>query len=331
MSIGEIVILVTLLLSSLIIIIILVLNRRSDENDTRMIRDQFFRISYDNEFSQYKRLNEIDSRYSLRMNDVLRIEAKTIRNVLKEEIIEFINRDVLDLKCLDLNSQKPEVAQNNPDFIIRELSHSLFTPLSQIEAATISLPNSVNDENTNSDIVSSIRSIRTSVAICKAILYAFREQISTSGNVMGWSIPSLKEMIRSAVMVYCERYHKQLDIQIKIYEIETGYSSNFLTAILMPLLENAVEASPPHSIIFVKSKLRENFYILEITNDFSDQVVPENLYQSGISTKDGHEGIGLTVVQHLLAIRKNATLTHSIKGQKITFRISLPMRGENEN
>jgi signal transduction histidine kinase len=340
------------LIGNIYIIFLLILYRRDTKRKETIVFNELFRMRYDNEFSRirrekendylsfpieyenefprFRRKNESDFSDFPKAYDSLRSEIKNLRFVLAEDLGEIVDRQIIELRNIE-KTQVAEISQSNPDFLIRELSHSLFTPLSQIEAATISLPAKIPEECNNLDIESSLHSIRTSVAICKSVLSAFREQISTSSTTVGWSVPSLSEMIRSAVLVYCEKFHKNIDVIISISEIEIGYSNNFLTAIMMPLLENAVEASPPNSNILVNSELKGNSYIIEITNKLIHQPISDQLYQSGFTTKDGHEGIGLTVVQHLLAIRKGATLTHLIKGKKITFAISLPVRVENEN
>src|ERR1022692_138509 len=100
----------------------------------------------------------------------------------------------------ELASQEEHVA------FIRELAHSLNTPLSQIEAAALLLQEAPKQESTATASSRSPASrIYQSAEICKAFLSAFMQITKVASQTSKWNPKSLEESLAAAAELYAER------------------------------------------------------------------------------------------------------------------------------
>jgi sensor histidine kinase regulating citrate/malate metabolism len=47
------------------------------------------------------------------------------------------------------------------------------------------------------------------------------------------------------------------------------------------------------------------------------------IYDEGFTTKNNHDGLGFSIVKHLLTSQAGSSITHKIDGKTITFTITL--------
>lgn len=94
---------------------------------------------------------------------------------------------------------------------------------------------------------------------------------------------------------------------------------------MLPLLENAIDASPPQSTIDIKYHQNNGMAAIMITNVAT--VIPAaEILQNGFTTKPGHDGLGLTIVKHLLSTLTDANLLFDVDARtnEVTFTVNLP-------
>jgi K+-sensing histidine kinase KdpD len=210
--------------------------------------------------------------------------------------------------------------------LIREISHSLNTPLSQMEAALLTIRAEMRQSDPQG-LAPRLQSIQASLDICKSIIASFRELVLATKGSTAWSPQSLKQAIAAGMSVYARQSQNNISIQNELPDEILGYSNNYLVALLIPLIENAVDEALPNSTILVTSCKTNGSRTLEVSSSPIQLPLSNDIYTDGFTTKAGHSGTGLTIVQHLLSAYPSATLTHVIKDSRVTFLVSLEDRG----
>jgi signal transduction histidine kinase len=234
-------------------------------------------------------------------------DAEQLRLLIRyvEEQIPRIIGETFDLK------QKEEP-------LVRELAHSLNTPLAQMEATILSAdPNGAGQER-----------MIAGLEICKAFLSAFRQVATLARDTQGWEPESIGGALRSAVQVYAANVSNPINFSFSVPDGLPGYGKNYVVALLLPLLENAVEASPKGGAVAVTTRYGPEVYAIDVSNETNHgTVLPKDIYLPMWSSKVDHEGLGLATVRNLLAAQSGADISHSLTDDGVvTFTVSLPRK-----
>ncbi|WP_310727533.1 GHKL domain-containing protein [Streptomyces sp. N2A] len=215
--------------------------------------------------------------------------------------------------------QRGSLSENHS--LLGELAHSLKTPLAHIE---VTARGWVKSSSTASE-VEEIHDVLSSVELCKASLAAFRELGSVASVADSWSPSSLRESTQGAISVYSARTGKHLTVENDLPESIPEYSNSYLLAVALPLLENAIEASPngePLRLSFDREA--GNRVAISIENTVDVPVDKEKLYTAGMTSKPGHDGLGVATVEDLIKAYENAELSdHSYDG-RFVMTVYLP-------
>ncbi|SLK12041.1 sensor histidine kinase [Arthrobacter sp. P2b] len=222
------------------------------------------------------------------------------------------------------NSRRPTTSEDSQS-VVGEIAHSLNTPLSQIEAATLVLVDSSRVEGV-SDIesIQSLNRILSSIEICKVFIGAYSELSKVAARSKEWTSQFLSEAVSKSGIVYQAR-----DGQLTYEGPDEvpGYSNTFILATMLPLIENAVEASrdlpPDESAISVRCRESLGWLHLTVTNSLGGNDLDDSIYNAGHSTKPDHQGLGLSAVRRLVTAH-SGTISHEVRGDQVTFQIKLP-------
>lgn len=209
--------------------------------------------------------------------------------------------------------------------LIREIAHSLNTPLSQIEASAEILFSTTSDVDKNHKTIGAITS---SVNLCKAFIAAYRQMILVTSYRGGWEPKSINESLRSACEIYSESVNANLQIVVDMPEEISGYSNNYIVAILLPLIENAAEAAIQNTKLSVVLKHEDGNIIITVTNFTHNVPLSKDIFISEFTTKNGHQGLGLSTVTTLLAHMEGASIDYKEQGEEVIFELKL--RGANK-
>jgi signal transduction histidine kinase len=200
--------------------------------------------------------------------------------------------------------------------LVRELTHSLNTPLAHLEASLISLPPSPKTTT-----------MLASVRVCKSYMAAFRRVATLARDAEAWQPESLGSMLKQAADLYRVQLGADVAFSIDLPSTIPGYGNNAVLAILLTLLENAIEETPAGSTISVSASMDGETWLLEITNDLHPgHTLDEDIYQRNVTTKPGHEGLGLDAVRNILATQAGTDLSHRCTDDRVTFIVRLPGR-----
>ncbi|WP_155290326.1 sensor histidine kinase [Rhodococcoides fascians] len=206
--------------------------------------------------------------------------------------------------------------RSESQLVVRQIAHSLKTPLSQIEVAMELLRSSSAFSNEDAQAINRARS---SVAICQAFIQAFRQVVLAETGISEDGDESLGTILESTLSSIEPR--PVINIPNKI----PGYTHAFVLAVLMPLLDNATEATDSGTAVHLECESNDEHHTLNVVNH-SATVPPEDCYAVGVSTKPGHDGVGLAVAKRLVSSEPEGSLEHSVQGRKITFTVSLPVK-----
>jgi len=208
--------------------------------------------------------------------------------------------------------------------LMRELSHSLSTPLSQVRSlARTILPTLPGLEpTTKQSAEAALAQIITHAEVCLSFIRAFRALVAFDRDGVLTS-GSLCDAIREATQVYAQRSDATTPLTVELPASIEGYGNDYLLAVLLPLIENAVEASPPRAPVIITCAETDTGTRVIMTNH-STTSLPPDVSEAGVTTKKGHEGLGLFTVSHLLSVHAGAALALHMEGSLVTTEVPLP-------
>ena len=137
---------------------------------------------------------------------------------------------------------------------------------------------------------------------------------------------SLQEALHSAGEVYSARIGKSPKLNVDLPASIDGYSNNYVAALLLPILENAIESSKPGTSVNVEFREGPDQINLTVVNEPEEEPGGDEIYELGHTTKQGHDGTGLSSVRYLLNGHRGSAVRHEYVSPHATFSISLPRR-----
>lgn len=138
--------------------------------------------------------------------------------------------------------------------------------------------------------------------------------------------PFLAALFRSKI-AYADSQGVALSIKTNTSLNEIKNDSFDLTRICGNLLDNAIEAvieSESEKVVFVEINQRESFNIFQFKNRCTlarDDI--NSIYMQGYTTKEGHSGLGLSIVQELVK-KHNGQFRTDCQDGFITITVKLP-------
>ncbi len=214
--------------------------------------------------------------------------------------------------------------------LVREMSHTLLTPLSRIDAiskllgATIETP----------DIVKPLRSIQAAVSICVLYLQAFRALSHLSVQSSAQGVP-FAQALHSAASLYSEAANKSVEFQINAPSRINGVPEYLLLASILPLVENAIDAVTTGGAVAIEITEEPSLVTAKVANLITGDLPEKNLFEDGYTTKIEpivgqqtrlHEGLGLGIARNLVQSIPGGTVNYRLRQGEIVFTISIPVR-----
>ena len=262
-------------------------------------------------------INQLESRIA---NIIKAKEAKdknSNTNELTTNEIHNLNNKIDDIrKVLFLLGDKM-YDKTTADFnLIRDLNHFFATPFATIEANIELLKNTKGINNSH------LEKISNSIQLCKCIIETYRECLSFSDNHDN-VISSLKQTIECAFSTYTERNNKNLKslTTTNIPDKFLSYNNHYLISIILPLLENAIQAAPNNTEIEIVFDSKN--CTIRISNLCEKVPSLKDLKTQGYSSKENHQGTGIMIVQSLLSLKNRGILESDIENDKVIQTIKL--------
>ena len=204
--------------------------------------------------------------------------------------------------------------------IIAELAHALRTPLSAIryQADSMALSNADNQE-----VVSQGHNIIRFAYLCETILLTFRQLVETERQVQNLPVGTLQEMLTDLYQALRASEH---NINLHIIQFPPklpGYENSYLTTLLLPLMENAIEASGDQSHIYLEWSENDQSYTITMRNRVNKSA-PQVFPPAGVSTKHDGPALGLETARRLAAMQRGGRIETSATNGMASVRVVLP-------
>ncbi|MDI5979610.1 sensor histidine kinase [Amycolatopsis magusensis] len=218
---------------------------------------------------------------------------------------------------------KSTVDSQEMEKTISEISHSLNTPLQHIELTLTYLKD-------HSDVINAsktrLQGALDSIDICRAVMSAYRELWSIAAVGSGWDIGNLKKSILCIASSLQTQEGKLVHITVDCPPRVPGYGNYYVTALVLPLLQNAIEVSPSEEEVLFRLWQNGSSVELEISNAVTQRPDLEAMKTAGYTSKDKDSpGIGLSSVRTLLS-RHHGVLEFNVDSGRISATVSLPGR-----
>ena len=225
-----------------------------------------------------------------------------------------------------LNSKLGTIDFNNQNIanpiLIKEITHFIATPLATIESTCDLIQTLLSDKNKDKNRLNQYLSrIKSSVSICKGILSTYREIFLSTTST---DSTSLSTIISESFNVY--KGSKNVKLKIDVKEKYDGIGNYYILSTILPILANAVRASKENTEI----EVLELDGVISISNTYAEDIDISNLEKDGFSTKEGHRGMGLYTVRHLLSSRNGMNLKVYKKEDRIVFEIPIIKNNNDE-
>ena len=166
---------------------------------------------------------------------------------------------------------------------------------------------------------------------CRQYVAALEEDFSRMNAVLPIQDPAISAMIHNfQTLAAREGIQLRIDVETDLVQIATNvYETN---KILSNLLQNAIDETAAHREksygIDLTVLKRGEYCVIRVSNQLEDRrMTAEELgriYQQGYTTKQGHEGVGLSSIR-LLAARYHGTVYTQLEGSVIHFVAKIPI------
>jgi signal transduction histidine kinase len=249
-----------------------------------------------------------------------------IRDAVKEVTSSVLNEIKSEVKTSEIeNVSNDSLSFEGRQSLIREISHALYTPLSRIDA----IATNVLATKPGAEISEKMNKAKSAVDICNTYLTAYRNLIHISDKSPYWRPDSLKEAIAASAAVYADQLEKNLDIKVIAPDVTERVSNVYLLALLLPIIENAIEASANNDSISICVTAEEGNLRGDVSNRIHAQFPGDDVFRPGFTTKEGgHDGLGLTIVLSLLSAFSGGSVVYQIDDNSVMFSIRLPAATE---
>jgi signal transduction histidine kinase len=164
-----------------------------------------------------------------------------------------------------------------------------------------------------------------SLADIAELLESFRRLLSTGPTPRP---TKLDDVVRRTLSVHGRVLPKRIKLETKLDATPAvPLDAEAVRQILHRLLANAVEAIPEEGTVRVLTRADKQAVslIVEDTGPGVSPALEPRLFELFATTKEGHEGIGLTLAKHLAEVQ-GGVLTHERPARGARFIVSFPLR-----
>ncbi|GGS54445.1 ATP-binding protein [Actinokineospora fastidiosa] len=208
--------------------------------------------------------------------------------------------------------------------IVAELNHALQTPLRGLGYAVRNLEN-LPDEVLIEERAKRLADMAAMLDSCTAALATFRGLVTTVA-----SVPSRQPSLNEAVRAFGDSIPSPNDEPIAINIVGLpdrvdGFSNHYLLTMLQPLVENAIEGCVPGGTVEITCIDHGDAVEFTVFNPVDRPVDQDVLFAPRRTTKDGHQGLGVSIVSRLAEFERG-DLTADTTDTGVRMRVVLPRR-----
>ncbi len=215
-------------------------------------------------------------------------------------VVFFVNKIQKDLEdhlktvsALEIEKTKSEKLASLAT-LAAGAAHEFSTPLATIAIASGEMLDTMEDEETNPELISDTKLIRTQVERCREILY---QMSADAGEHLAEALRdfTIEELFSEVLALFPEDKLRQIRVECELKQFSIRMPFRTLKRIIRGLIKNALDASGPDHPVFVSCKKDEGFLQIKI-RDLGTGMDKETLSRAiepFFTTKDIGKGLGL--------------------------------------
>lgn len=214
--------------------------------------------------------------------------------------------------------------------LLDQVAHMLRTPLTMLRAEVgntrldmAELADDVAEED-RGRISARLDQLERRAVACDAALAVFQDIAERRTDIRSHQFDSLPDMVAGLHSMVGQNTGTSTTLAAELPERASGVSTDRLAVILMPLLENAVEACGDGDTVAVGLTEGDNSVELLVSNPVTGEVDEAALLTTGVTTKQGHQGLGVASARTVAAMTPGGTLDAEVKQDSVTVRVRLP-------
>lgn len=203
------------------------------------------------------------------------------------------------------------------------IAHDLKTPLVTIGGLARQLSRKISPETLEGEKVMIIQQQtgRLEQLVMDMLFFAKPIQLAPEPNNLCYLLAKARETISETAL------HNKVDIILPKKESCTCHvDSEKMLLVLINLLTNAVEASPPHEVVSVSLRHYEKKMCIDISDNGTGipEAIREEIFEPFITGKKKGTGLGLTICRKIIEAHSGNLSCCNNPGGGTTFSISLP-------
>lgn len=259
--------------------------------------------------------------YLLRKNiNLSNRQYQEISDKLNQILISDANNKGEDSTIENNVKETSDYAQS----IVREINHCVKTPLMTVKFA---VKNILNSEGVTDLQKEKLETINSNISMIESIINGYRQLVVFSNENIYDNITTHISTVAKAIN---QQYSKSVKLNIKDFvNPDIAYGNNIITIMLLPLIHNALEASPVDGTITVKCVEKNKFYTINVENYCESPITIDNLNQDGFTTKE-KGGEGLRSVRRIsAALGFEFSIKSYEDGNKVVAILKIPKKVED--
>lgn len=272
--------------------------------------------------------------YESRLFEEYYIMLKKNINIRNAEY-DKINKKLDKLLTVDFSKQiektkdEPKLKVESSEYaqsVVREINHCVKTPMLAVKYAIKNLL--INEDELTDKQKEKLETINCNLSTIESIINGYRRLVVFSGdNFPDKIVPH----ILTAINALNQQHNKNIKINIKNFvEPNITHGSNIITIMLLPLVNNAYEASPENETVIVECLEKGEEYIIRIENKCESKIVADNLSRDGFTTKE-KGGEGLRSVRRISSsLNFDFSINSYESGRKVVATLKIPTNKEND-
>jgi two-component system sensor histidine kinase HydH len=207
---------------------------------------------------------------------------------------------------------------------VSEVAHDMKTPLMAIGGFTKQVSRSLESNDPNQEKLDIVlqETDRMESMVKEMLDFGRPLQLErTEAN--------LNELIRNMIEVsqpMAKEAGVEVEIQLEPSLPPMAVDVSRMEQVILNLLANAIQASPAGEVVRMRTSIKGNRVILEVSDSGSGikEEDYERVFQPFFSTKKGGTGLGLAIAKKIVERQRGEIAFHANPDRGITFRIALP-------
>lgn len=238
---------------------------------------------------------------------------------LSEKIDLIIDKQAQDTAVSNRSEEEHGGSSEYAKSIVREINHCIKTPLMTIKLAIGNILK--NNDGLTEVQVQKLNTVNSNVLMIESIINGYRKLVMLAEEQF---TDEIVPYITTAASALNDQLNKKVKLNMDNFiEPQIVHGNNIIIVMLLPLVHNALEASPNGDTVIVSCSEKNNTYTIRIENNCENAINIEELTTDGFTTKT-KGGEGLRSVRRISsALGINFSIKAYNKGMKVVATLQI--------